>query len=64
MKKYLTIRLEVEAEELELLARGWEKKRNYKYGDDIEHLLADFILSDNLEYECLYDIIEVELGSY
>ena len=63
-KKHLTIKLEIGAfDELNRLARGWEKNHAYNYGDDVGDLLADYILSDSIKtkYLYLYDKIEAEL---
>ena len=45
MKAYLTLELEIpDIQKVLTDARIWEKREKYKYDDDTEALIADFIL--------------------
>lgn len=52
MKAYLTIELEIPDIKKTLAeAREWERREKYRYDDDAEALIVDFILShDNGHY--------------
>ena len=57
MKAYLTLELEIpDIQKVLADARIWEKREKYKYDDDTETLIADFILChDNDIYYNLED---------
>ena len=57
MKAYLTLELEIpDIQKVLTDARIWEKREKYKYDDDTEALIADFILChDNDNYYNLED---------
>lgn len=56
MKAYLNIKLEIIDYDKTLAdAREWEKQENYKYANDEEALIVDFILCHDNRYYNLED---------
>lgn len=58
MKKHIiTAKIKVDEDTIRD-ARKWEKRRNYKYGDDVGQLVLDYLMSDKSRE---YDLEEVEI---
>ena len=56
MKAYLTLELEIpDIKKVLADAREWEIRENYKYNDDTEALIVDFILCHDNGYYDLQD---------
>ena len=59
MKAYLNIEIEIDdVKTLLKYARQWEKRENYKYFDDHEALILDYILTG--EYTA-YSVVDSDL---